>query len=192
LLAPVASLYSSEDNLNYLNAPENHQQQKAHSPFRIPEPFQTINTQLKSTSNFNLNAQQQQQQPILAKPSSKLFFGSLPHRQTLSAVPHNGAQSPSCGHHNAGQELCYLCHQKTRRNVPIYLNEERKQKNDEEEQLLMQYQTFKNSEKQIKEEMDQAQRKDERARMDAFNLGMAEAIKAKKMERPKTSDMSVS
>lgn len=186
----MASLYSSEDNLNYLNAHENNQQLKSISPFRIPEPFQTSNPQLKSTSNFNLNTQQQQQQ-TLAKPSSKLFFGSLPNRQTLSAIP-NGTQSPSCGHHNAGQELCYLCHQKTRRNIPIYLNEERKQKEDEEEQLLLQYQNFKSSEKQIKEELDQAQRKDERARMDAFNIGMAEAIKAKKLERPKTSDMSVS
>ncbi len=31
----------------------------------------------------------------------------------------------------------------------------------------------------------------DRAKIDAFNLGVSEAVKAKKMERPKTGDISV-
>ncbi len=76
--------------------------------------------------------------------------------------------------------------------MPVYLHEEIKQKDREESQLLAQYQQMKDMEKLLQEEEKQNARRLDRARMDAFNLGVSEAVKEKLRERPKTSDMSVS
>ena len=65
-------------------------------------------------------------------------------------------------------------------------------KEKEENQLLSQYQHLKDMEQQLKEEEARNKLKADRVRIDAFNLGVSEAIKSKKLERPKTSDISVS
>lgn len=116
----------------------------------------------------------------LVRPSSSRLISSLIPKQKATA----------CGHYNAGQELCYLCHQRTRRNVPVYLHEETRQKELEETQLLMQYQSLKDLDKQLKDEEKRNNQRMDRAKIDAFNLGVSEAQRAKKAERPKTSDMS--
>jgi hypothetical protein len=54
--------------------------------------------------------------------------------------PGNSKPSTPCGHHGAGQELCYVCHQRVKRNVPIYLHEEKRIRDAEEAKLLEQYQ----------------------------------------------------
>ncbi len=118
----------------------------------------------------------------LVRPSSIRLINKLVPKHTATA----------CGHHNAGQELCYLCHQRNRRNVPVYLHEETRQKELEENQLLMQYQSLKDLDKQLKDEEKKNNQRMDRAKIDAFNLGVTEAMRAKKAERPKTSDMSVS
>ena len=84
-----------------------------------------------------------------------------------------------------------MCHQRTRRNVPVYLHEEVRLKELEEHQLLLQYQSLKDMDKQLKDEEKRNTQRMDRAKIDAFNLGVSEAQKAKKMERPKTSDISV-
>ncbi len=127
------------------------------SGFRIPTLFtskslSTLNLNQPSNSNSSKANNEQLQQPhtapeqttgiTLARPSSKTLIHSLVPKQVAS----------SCGHHNAGQELCYLCHQRMRRNVPIYLHEENRQKELEENQLLMQYQSLKDLDKQLKDE----------------------------------------
>jgi hypothetical protein len=122
----------------------------------------------------------------LVRPSSKALISNLLPR------PFSGSAASACGHANAGQELCYLCHQRQRRNIPVYLHEEIKQKDKEESQLLSQYQQMKDMDKQLLDEEKANARRMDRARMDAFNLGVAEAIKEKMRERPKTSDLSVS
>lgn len=116
----------------------------------------------------------------LVRPSSSRLISSL--------IPK--AEPTKCGHYNAGQELCYLCHQRSRRNVPVYLHEEIKQKDAEETQLLMQYQSLKDLDKQLKDEEKRNNQRMDRAKIDAFNLGVSEAVRQKKAERPKTSDMS--
>ena len=118
----------------------------------------------------------------LVRPSSSRLISSL--------IPKH--EPTKCGHYNAGQELCYLCHQRNRRNVPVYLHEEVKQKDAEETQLLMQYQSLKDLDKQLKDEEKRNNQRLDRAKIDAFNLGVSEAQRAKNLERPKTSDMSVS
>lgn len=71
--------------------------------------------------------------------------------------PNNSGFSPKpmtpCGHHGAGQELCYLCHQRTKRNVPIYLHEEKRIREAEEAKLLEQYQHNRDLDEQRKREV---------------------------------------
>lgn len=59
-----------------------------------------------------------------------------------------------CSHSDrAGQELCYLCHQRSQKNVPIYFAEERRQRELEEDRLLQQYQQQKDTEAILKEQV---------------------------------------
>ena len=66
-------------------------------------------------------------------------------------TPPGTAPASTCGHPNAGQELCYLCHQRSRRNVPVSFTEERKRREDEEDRLLQQYQYMKDAENVLNE-----------------------------------------
>eukprot|EP00112_Aurelia_sp_Birch-Aquarium-sp1_P010963 Seg2317.3 transcript_id=Seg2317.3/GoldUCD/mRNA.D3Y31 product="Coiled-coil domain-containing protein 81" protein_id=Seg2317.3/GoldUCD/D3Y31 len=86
--------------------------------------------------------------------------------------------------HDAGQELCYLCYQRDRRNVPVYLHEERKKKEKDEDRLLVKYQHVKDCEAILKDQAAMAANRQESQKVAAFNLGVGEAIKAKKAERP--------
>ncbi|CAF0963041.1 unnamed protein product [Adineta ricciae] len=95
-----------------------------------------------------------------------------------------------CGHHGAGQELCYLCHQRAKRNVPVYLNEERRIREAEEAKLLEQYRDQRDLEEQRKQDAASKADREDKQRIAAYNLGIAEALRARKMERPKTSDAS--
>jgi len=45
--------------------------------------------------------------------------------------------------HRSGQELCYLCHQRQRRNVPISFTEEKMRSELEQDRVLQQYQQLK-------------------------------------------------
>lgn len=64
-------------------------------------------------------------------------------------------------------------------------------KEKEENQLLSQYQHLKDMEHQLKEEEKRNNLRMDRVKIDAYNMGITEALKAKKLERPKTSDISV-
>eukprot|EP00794_Sanderia_malayensis_P000560 gene560-1217_t len=86
--------------------------------------------------------------------------------------------------HDAGQELCYLCYQRQRRNIPVYLHEERRKKEQEEDRLLQQYQHLKDYDAILKDQNTKAVNREEAQKIAAFNLGTSEAIKGKKNERP--------
>lgn len=60
-----------------------------------------------------------------------------------------------CSVHGArgGQELCYLCHQRAEKNVPVYMHEERRRKELEQDRLLQQYQHQKDSEAILNEQV---------------------------------------
>ena len=214
VLAPVATLYSTYEEQR--SAAENEQAAAIAAlasasetsgygttgKYQIPEafPVRSSNVVFESKSNANFTSTDQLNRSLatlsasvrknaeLLRPSSKSLIGSLMNRQQQQTPPPQSA----CGHHNAGQELCYLCHQRTRRNVPVYLHEEVKRKEEEETALLSQYQQMKDMEKQLSDEEKRNIQRMERAKQDAFNLGIAEALKAKKQERPKTSDIPVS
>ncbi|CAF1042699.1 unnamed protein product [Adineta steineri] len=95
-----------------------------------------------------------------------------------------------CGHHGAGQELCYLCHQRSKRNVPVYLNEERRIRDAEETKLLEIYRDKCDLEAQRKQDAIIQANREDKQRNAAYNLGIAEAMRARKMERPKTTDVA--
>ena len=83
---------------------------------------------------------------VLKKPEPLYKVPSPPPaRQTQSA----------CGHQNAGQELCYLCHQREARNIPVHFAEERRMREKEEERLLRQYQQMKDTEAILKTQVSQ-------------------------------------
>ncbi|CAL1544715.1 unnamed protein product [Lymnaea stagnalis] len=85
----------------------------------------------------------------------------------------------ACGHRAAGQELCYLCHQRARMNVPVSFTEERKKREAEEERLLQQYQTMKDAEETLKDQERHMVRRYDLQKISAFNLGVADAVQAK-------------
>lgn len=96
--------------------------------------------------------------------------------------------SPSrlrCSHSDrAGQELCYLCHQRSQKNVPIYFAEERRQRELEEDRLLQQYQQQKDTEAILKEQNKNLNNRCYNQKVAAFNLGVSEAVKEKLGTRP--------
>ncbi|XP_070568959.1 coiled-coil domain-containing protein 81-like [Ptychodera flava] len=92
--------------------------------------------------------------------------------------------SSACGHSTmAGQELCYLCHQRESRNIPISFELERRRKEMEQDRLLQQFQHMKDTEAIVREQAQNLSNRHDSQKIAAFNLGVAEAIKHKKRER---------
>jgi hypothetical protein len=77
------------------------------------------------------------------------------HPQQYQQISASSIASPliPCGHHGAGQELCYLCHQRAKRNIPVYLHEEKRLREAEEDKLLEQYQHNRDLDEQRKREV---------------------------------------
>jgi hypothetical protein len=166
--------------------------------YRIPHAFDT-NLNSKSADVFslqnetNLTSSSDERKLIetrastavkLSRPSSKSHVNGLIAKRVAASLQ-------SCDHSNFGQELCYLCHQRQRRNVPIYLHEEQRQKEKEENEALAKYQHMRDMQHIMNEKLKQQTQKVDRAKCDAFNLGIYEAQKKMKLQRPKTSDLSV-
>ncbi|CAG5118518.1 unnamed protein product, partial [Candidula unifasciata] len=86
----------------------------------------------------------------------------------------------ACGHPIAGQELCYLCHQRAKRNVPVSFAKELKKRDEEEGRLLQQYQIMKDAEETLKDQEQHWARRRDLQKIAAFNLGVAEAVHTQK------------
>ncbi|XP_030851180.1 coiled-coil domain-containing protein 81-like [Strongylocentrotus purpuratus] len=95
------------------------------------------------------------------------------------------AESASCSHahEKAGQELCYLCHQRAVRNVPVSFESERRRKEQEQDRLLQQFQHLKDTESILRDQAQNMSNKHHSQKIAAFNLGVSEAIKNKQKER---------
>ncbi|KAJ7320046.1 hypothetical protein JRQ81_019557 [Phrynocephalus forsythii] len=92
--------------------------------------------------------------------------------------------SPVCQDHGrAGQEMCYLCLQRAQRNVPMYLSEEQRRKEKEEDRILAQYQALKDQEALRKQLMRAMANREQSQKISAFNLGIAEAKREQKNEK---------
>ncbi|GFO43539.1 coiled-coil domain-containing protein 81-like [Plakobranchus ocellatus] len=105
---------------------------------------------------------------------------SLENLQTDVLPKQPSPPASACGHPSAGQELCYLCHQRARMNVPVSFTEERRRREEEEDRLLQQYQTMKDAEETLKDQERMYARRHDLQKISAFNYGVAEAVQAKK------------
>ncbi|KAL4233395.1 Coiled-coil domain-containing protein 81 [Mactra antiquata] len=123
----------------------------------------------------------------IMKPQPPAQLAPLARSHSFDQMkPGNQVMSPppsACGHPNAGQELCYLCHQRARRNVPVSFTEERKRREDEEDRLLQQYQYMKDAENVLQEQEMSMAKRHNLQKMAAFNLGVSEAVHHKKRAR---------
>ncbi|XP_044116644.1 coiled-coil domain-containing protein 81 isoform X2 [Neovison vison] len=92
---------------------------------------------------------------------------------------------PTCQDHNkAGQEMCYVCLQRAQRNSPLCYSEERKRREIEDERLIQQYQILKDQEALLKQQMRSLANREQNQKNAAYNLGVAEAIRIHKNEKP--------
>ena len=100
--------------------------------------------------------------PPPGKPSSPK--GELPPprtpveiRQSLSAemqaMEMPAEDTCTHSHEKAGQELCYLCHQRAVRNVPVSFESERRRKEQEQDRLLQQFQHMKDTEAILRDQV---------------------------------------
>ncbi|XP_061485604.1 coiled-coil domain-containing protein 81 [Rhineura floridana] len=100
-------------------------------------------------------------------------------------APRSRTPSPICQDHGrAGQEMCYLCMQRAQRNIPLYLSEDKRRKEKEEDRILAQYQALKDQVALQKQLMRAVTTREENQKVAAFNLGIAEAIRNHKNEKP--------
>ncbi|XP_059043162.1 coiled-coil domain-containing protein 81 isoform X1 [Mustela lutreola] len=92
---------------------------------------------------------------------------------------------PTCQDHNkAGQEMCYVCLQRAQRNSPLCYSEERKRREIEDERLIQQYQILRDQEALLKQQMRSLANREQNQKNAAYNLGVAEAIRIHKNEKP--------
>ncbi|KAI5629536.1 hypothetical protein C0J50_7928 [Silurus asotus] len=102
----------------------------------------------------------------------------------VEVKPEAAHPSLSCRDHTrAGQELCYLCMQRAQRNVPLYLSEERRREDKDEEKLLLLAEKHKDEQLLLREKAKQEQKLQDSKTTAAFNLGVAETLRAKKSTR---------
>ncbi|XP_026640225.1 coiled-coil domain-containing protein 81 [Microtus ochrogaster] len=93
--------------------------------------------------------------------------------------------APVCQDHNkAGQEMCYVCLQRAQRNFPLYYGDERRRREMEDERLMQQYQILKDQEAFFKNQMKSMAAREQNQKNAAYNLGVAEAIRSHKNEKP--------
>ncbi|XP_008018627.2 coiled-coil domain-containing protein 81 isoform X1 [Chlorocebus sabaeus] len=92
--------------------------------------------------------------------------------------------SPACQDHDkAGQEMCYVCLQRAQRNSPLYYSEERRRE-IEDERLIQQYQMLKDQEALFRHQLKSLATREQNQKNAAYNLGVAEAIRSHKNEKP--------
>ncbi|XP_051756346.1 coiled-coil domain-containing protein 81-like isoform X2 [Ctenopharyngodon idella] len=91
-----------------------------------------------------------------------------------------GVNVTCADHRRAGQELCYVCMQRAQRNLPVYLSEESRRAEREQERVLMLNQHQKDLQYFQKEETDRQKKRADGQKVAAFNLGVAEAQRRRK------------
>ena len=94
--------------------------------------------------------------------------GSARKHSTDESVP--PSRPSTCSHLNtAGQELCYLCHQRALKNVFIDLSEEKRKREMEQDKLLQAHQQQKDLVAQVKEKIHKETKKFHNREIASFN-----------------------
>ncbi|KAL5261389.1 hypothetical protein ACHWQZ_G007179 [Mnemiopsis leidyi] len=116
--------------------------------------------------------------PVLRKDSDNKQSQKTVHFQRDSTSNNQTENTASNCNHQSGQELCYLCHQRQRRNIPISFEEERKRDEQEQDRVLQKYQQLRD---QKFNEMENKHLQHERRlskEVAQFNLAASENLKA--------------
>jgi len=175
-LLPVPSVTAvslTEDDL--LMAP-------AHDPLPPPRLPQ-------STGRASLTARESDRSPSYARQyngnghaaTARSLDSGTPGFDRLHTPPSTaGSCISSCGHSDAGQELCYLCHQRAQRNVYVSFAEERRRREEEEDQLLHDFLRQRDSEEFQREQEKLLERRHETQKTAQFNLTVASDVAAAK------------
>ncbi|KAI4562075.1 hypothetical protein MJG53_021115 [Ovis ammon polii x Ovis aries] len=81
-------------------------------------------------------------------------------------------------------EMCYICLQRAQRNSPLYYTEERRRREMQDERVIQEYLMLKDQETIFKEQMRSLASREQNQKNAAYNLGVAEAIRIHKNEKP--------
>ena len=93
----------------------------------------------------------------------------------LSPEPYFAVRPSTCSHlSSAGQDLCYLCHQRAIKNVPVDVSKERSERERVQDKLLQEYQHQKDLIALTKEQATKTSNRVYNKEMASFNYGKAE------------------
>ncbi|ESO84113.1 hypothetical protein LOTGIDRAFT_229612 [Lottia gigantea] len=121
--------------------------------------------------------------PPHLEPLHRVRSAELVGEMREVAFAENTKPMSACGHSNAGQEICYLCHQRSSRNIPVSFDTERKRREEEENSLLREYQALKDGEDMLREQEKLMSKRNDLQKIAAFNLGVADAVITAKKHR---------
>ena len=97
---------------------------------------------------------------------------------TNASIPLSASSPSACEHRLAwGRELCYLCHQREKRNVPIYLDSARLRREREEDRVLQQVQRQIEMEAVAAAQQAEAETRSATRKRAEFNRSLAEKNK---------------
>ncbi|XP_058485867.1 coiled-coil domain-containing protein 81-like [Solea solea] len=77
-------------------------------------------------------------------------------------------------HKRAGQELCYLCMQRVRRNVPVYLREQQQAEEKAQDKLLLFREQQRDKQRMEEEQARRSEQREHAKQVATFNLQMSE------------------
>ena len=99
-------------------------------------------------------------QPTVATNRRPSTASGIPMQRSFSFHRYEPPPAPagSCDHHGLGQELCHPCHERARRNIPVYLHDERRARDAEEAKLLEQYRHDRDVDERRKQEVRPSRR----------------------------------
>ncbi|CAH8590318.1 unnamed protein product [Schistosoma turkestanicum] len=144
------------------------------------------------TADFQQNVEPSAKITNHCSPSSMSSKLSNHSRSTLSSVRSSKSNieelekripktDENCNHVLSEKNgLCYLCHQRRMRNIPVDLKDEIKKKEQVENELLHIYQKMRENNEAKQEQEILLTRRNELCRQAAFNLGVANSKRMKK------------
>ncbi|CAF4022334.1 unnamed protein product, partial [Rotaria magnacalcarata] len=200
-IIPIASLFSSADFIQ--------------PSVTIKKPSPPLSPIKRSTSISQTEHEHEHEQATINPPINRAIVRSTNESQSSLGFTRSGSDrisvrdrissslnvypqqyqnlipksTTSCSQHDMSQELCQVCHQRAKRNIPVYLQEEKRTREMDEEKILQEYQHNLYLQDKNKREAARKAAREDKQRLDAFNLGVAQATRAKKLERPQTTDI---
>ncbi|XP_041838288.1 coiled-coil domain-containing protein 81-like isoform X2 [Melanotaenia boesemani] len=148
--------------LKYKNAGEVPQQ-------REPKSNQTLQpAKLKAVS---LTKELNPNPPV--ESTNKPTMSNSPQMAPAEVKDH--LENVSClGNTHVGQELCYLCTQRERRNVPVYLREQQQAEEKAQEKLLLLNEQLRDKHQMEQERVKLTEQRDHAKQVAAFNMQMSQ------------------